>query len=60
MFKVNGILLMLAGFLHSVLGCVAGWTQITTIYSTGLWRALTQHSQALCMQPLSCMQINEM
>lgn len=60
MFKINGILLMLSGLLHSMLGCVSGWPQLTTIYSTGLWRALTPHSQALCMQSLSCMQINAM
>ena len=58
MKKINGILLMMAGGLHFILGVVSGWPQLKAIAAYGFWNALIQHSQSVCVASLPCMQMN--
>ena len=58
MKKTNGYLLLFLGLLHVAVGVVGGWSQFVFIADYGIWNALIQHSQAVCMKTLGCLQLN--
>lgn len=58
MKKMNGLLLIVAGCFHTLLGVIAGWSQLRAMVSYGVWNALGQQSQTQCLSSLSCMQWN--
>ena len=58
MKKINGYLLLFLGLLHVAVGVVGGWSQFVSIADYGIWNALIQHSQAVCMKTLGCLQLN--
>ena len=60
MLRINGVLLMLAAACHILLGVIVAINPLRAIYSYGVWNALTQHSQAWCMQSVTCLQMNSL
>ncbi len=58
MKKINGYLLLFLGLLHVAVGVVGGWSQFVSIADYGIWNALIQHSQTVCMKTLGCLQLN--
>ena len=58
MKSISGYLLIFCGILHVVVGAAGGWHQIVGIINYGVWNALLQHSQELCMQNMTCLQFN--
>ena len=58
MKRISGYLLVLLGCLHVLVGVFGGWIQIKAILSYGVWNALGQKPQALCMKSTPCLQVN--
>ncbi len=58
MKRHSGLLLILCGFIHAVVGIAAALAPLQHIWHYGLWNSLTQDSQAQCFESLPCLQAN--
>ena len=56
--SIGGFLLIGLGVLHTLAGIIEGWPQMVAIIDQGLWNALGQQSQDLCINSSSCLQMN--
>lgn len=58
MKRYAGYTLIALGLLHVAAGIGPGWPQIKMILDMGVWNALGQQPQNICMQHVSCLQMN--
>ena len=58
MRRCSGLLLILLGLIHVLVGLVSTTAILRNMWHYGLWNNLIRNSQAQCLQSLPCLQAN--